>query len=62
MDEQTPKKLRIDRVGYDPSSLTDGEHEASTRTKIAAALQEAIDHPDQRMSLDDVWRRFGLEH
>ncbi|MGA1801437.1 hypothetical protein [Rhizobium sp. HT1-10] len=62
MDEQTPKEITLDRVGYDPSSPTDCEHEASTRTEIAAALQEAVDHPDQRMSLDDVWKRFGLEH
>ena len=62
MDELPPKIPQGARAAFEASSLTDGEYEAWTRAKIEAALKEAIEHPDQRTSLNDVWKRFGLEH
>jgi hypothetical protein len=38
------------------------DYDAWARAKIEAALKQAKDHPEERISQDAVWRKFGLEH
>ena len=37
------------------------DHDTWATAKIKAALVEARAHPEQRVSEDDVWKKFGLE-
>jgi hypothetical protein len=62
MDE-LPKKMPPDDLAtFDASAAAEADYDAWARAKIAGALKEAVDHPEKRVPLDEVWKRFGLEH
>lgn len=46
-----------------PSEETEREpeYDAWVRAKIEAALKEANEHPERRIPMRDVWKKFGLE-
>ena len=37
-------------------------YDAWAKAKIEKALDEAKRHPERRIPLDKVWKKFGLEH
>jgi hypothetical protein len=43
----------------EPSSAA---YDAWAKAKIEAALSESIEHPEWRVPLDQVWKKFGLDH
>lgn len=46
-----------------PSDETERElgYDAWVKAKIEAALKEANEHPEQRIPMREVWKKFGLE-
>ncbi len=50
--EQTPTLDEPSSAAYD----------VWAKAKIEAALRDAIEHPELRVPLDQVWKKFGLDH
>lgn len=42
-------------------SERDPGHDAWARAKIEFALKEANEHPERRIPMRQVWKKFGLE-
>lgn len=56
-DAKKPNDLLItDLMSVEPG------YDAWAKAKIEKALEEAKRHPERRIPLDKVWKKFGLEH
>ncbi len=45
-----------------PDEPSSAAYDAWAKAKIEAALRDAIEHPELRVPLDQVWKKFGLDH
>ncbi|MBB4304053.1 hypothetical protein GGD81_003108 [Rhodobium orientis] len=62
MDEIADKKPVPAHLVTEQPESDDPEYQAFAKSKIERALKAADADPNGRVSMRDVWKKFGLEH